>query len=97
MAVKVLECEAIRNRCPVVSGAPVPTSATPSAVDSTTRSPTRTAACTPGTRSRRRWCSSQDSRWGAASAATSAGGVLIVVGSRVSEGAGGRGAARPVC
>src|SRR3954469_6200032 len=72
MAVNVLECDAMRNRWPVVSRSPVSTSATPSAVSSTSRSPTRTAACTPGTRARRRWWSSQDSRYGARSAATSA-------------------------
>src|SRR3954447_11749890 len=72
VAVNVLECDAMRNRWPVVSRSPVSTSATPSAVSSTSRSPTRTAACTPGTRARRRWWSSQDSRYGARSAATSA-------------------------
>src|SRR3954449_12253553 len=92
VAVNVLECDAMRNRWPVVSRSPVSTSATPSAVSSTSRSPTRTAACTPGTLARRRWWSSQDSRYGAAAAATSAVSVTVrlIVGAAPRDGDGAR-------
>ena len=52
VAVNVLECEAMRKRWSVVSGVPASTSARPWALDSTISSPNRTAAWTPGIRSR---------------------------------------------
>ena len=50
VAVNVLECDATWKRCPGVSGVPVAASATPTAAESTSSPPERTATWTPGTR-----------------------------------------------
>jgi hypothetical protein len=61
VAVEVLECEATRKRCAVVSLSPVSRFETPCALLNWTVPLNRTATCAPGTRSFQRRYSSQES------------------------------------